>query len=140
MAVFSKVNIFTRDLAAGVHKFGTDTFKVMLTNTAPTAANAVKADLTEITAGSGYTAGGTTTGTTLTTAAGVAKAVAVDVTFTAAGGSIGPFRYAALYNDTPTSPADPLIGWIDYGSAVTLADGESLLVDFDGAAGALTFT
>ena len=139
MATFNKHNIFTRDLAAGVHKFGTDTFKVLLTNTAPTAANAVKADLTEISAGNGYTAGGSTSATTLTTSSGTAKVVAADVTFTAAGGAIGPFRYAVLYNDTPTSPADPLIGWVDYGSSITLADGESLLVDFDGSAGALTF-
>jgi hypothetical protein len=54
----------------------------------------------------------------------------VDITFTASGGSIGPFRYAILYNDTPTSPADPLIQYWDYGSNVTLADGESFTVDF----------
>jgi hypothetical protein len=48
------------------------------------------------------------------------------------------FRYAVLWNDTPTAPADPLIGWFDYGSTVTLAVGESLLVDFDGTNGILT--
>jgi len=58
------------------------------------------------------------------------------VTWTASGGSIGPFRYVVLYNDTQTSPADPLIAWWDYGSAVTLADGESFVVDF--AASVLT--
>ena len=41
----------------------------------------------------------------------------------------GP-RYAVVYNDTPTSPADPLVCYWDYGSEVTLQDGESFTVDF----------
>jgi hypothetical protein len=68
---------------------------------------------------------------------GTYKLVLADVVFTAAGGSIGPFRYAVLYNDTPTSPADPLIGWWDYGSSITLADTETFTVDFDGTNGVL---
>lgn len=72
--------------------------------------------------------------------AGVYKLVLTDVVITAAGGSIGPFRYVVLYNDTPTAPADPLIGWYDYGSAVTLATSESLTVDFDATNGVLTLT
>jgi hypothetical protein len=54
------------------------------------------------------------------------------------GTGIGPFRYAILYNDTPTSPADPLIGWWDYGSSITLASGETFKVDFDPTNGVLT--
>ena len=61
-----------------------------------------------------------------------------DVVFTAAGGSIGPFRYAVVYNDTPTSPADPLIAWFDYGSSITLLTGETFTADFDASAGLLT--
>ena len=70
---------------------------------------------------------------------GTYKLVLADpATWTAAGGSIGPFRYAVLYNDSPTSPADPLIGWWDYGSSITLATGETFTVDFDPTSGVLT--
>lgn len=142
MATLTKYNQFTEDLAEKVHNLGADTLKVLLSNTAPNAStHAVKADATEIGAGNGYTAGGTAAAISSSAqTAGVYKLVLADVTFTAAGGSIGPFRYAILYNDTPTSPADPLIGYADYGSSVTLADGESFLVDFDASTGALTLT
>lgn len=110
----------------------------MLTLTAPTSSNAVKADLTEISAGNGYTAGGTAaTISSSAQSSGTYKLVLADVTFTASGGAIANFRYAVLYNDTPTSPADPLIGYWDYGSTVTLASGESFVVDFDGTNGVL---
>ena len=124
-----------------MHNLGSDTLKVLLTNTTPVATNTVKANLTEISAGNGYTAGGTAA--TITSSAqtsGTYKLVLGDVVFTASGGSIGPFRYAVLYNDTPTSPADPLIGWYDYGSSITLADTETLTVDFDATNGVLTLT
>ena len=78
-----------------------------------------------------YTAGGATvTITASSQASGVYSLVGNDVVITASGGSVGPFRYAVLYNDTPTSPADPLIAFWDYGSSVTLASGETLTVDF----------
>lgn len=138
MASYNKFNQFTKDLIDGVHDFDAHTFKVMLTNTAPVATNTVKANLTEITAANGYTAGGTATTITTSTSSGTAKVTGTDVVFTAAGGSVGPLRYAVLYNDSPTSPADPLIGWWDYGSSITLADTETLTVDFDGTNGILT--
>jgi hypothetical protein len=141
VAVFNKFNAFTENLAEGVHNLQTGVLKVMLTNVAPVAANSVKADLTEIGAGNGYASGGTTA-TLVSSAqtAGVYKLTLNDVVFTASGGSIGPFRYAVLYNDTPTSPADPLIGWYDYGSSLTLLTGETLTVDFDATNGVLTLT
>lgn len=138
MASYNKFLQFTKDLVDGVHDFDNHTFKVMLTNTAPVNTNTVKANLTEITAGNGYTAGGSTTTITTSTSSGTAKITGTDVVITASGGSIGPFRYAVLYNDTPTSPADPLVAWWDYGSSISLASGESLTVDFDGSAGILT--
>lgn len=143
MSSFQKFNQFVEDLAHAVHDLKTGTshvLKVMLTNTAPVATNAVLADLTEIAAGNGYTAGGTSVGTiTGAQASGTFKLVGgTDPVITAAGGTIGPFRYAVLYNTTPTSPLEPLIGWWDYGSSITLADGESLTVDLDQANGILT--
>ena len=106
-------------------------FKVYLSNATPsTSADAVKADLAEISSGNGYTAGGNDIQNAITETTGTATVTGVDVVITASGGSIGPFRYVVLYNDTQTSPADPLVAWWDYGSALTLLDGESFTVDF----------
>lgn len=133
MATFNKYNQFAEDLAGGVHDlFGTQhTLKAMLSNTAPNAAtHAVRSDATEISGGNGYTSGGVDIDNDGTRSSGTVTVTAVDKTITASGGSIGPFRYVIIYNDTPTSPADPLIGWYDYGSSITLATGESLTIDF----------
>jgi hypothetical protein len=142
MASFNKFNQFVADVASGVHQMQTGTthvYKVMLTNTAPTAANAVKADITEISAGNGYTAGGVSVGTiTGSQTSGTFKFVGGTDPVITATGAVGPFRYVVLYNDTPTSPAKPLIGWYDYGSAVTLASGETFTVDLDQTNGILT--
>lgn len=111
----------------------------MLTNTAPSASNAVKTDITEISAGNGYTAGGTAA--TISSSAqtsGTYKLVLADVTITASGGSIGPFRYVVLYNDTAAN--DELIGYWDYGTSVTLASGDMFTTDFDATTGVLTLT
>ena len=133
MAAFTFFQQFKEDLANGVHDLiGTQhTLKVMLTNTAPNAAtNAVKSDITEISAGNGYTAGGEDIQNDGSESGGTVTVTAVDVTFTASGGSIATFRYAVIYNDTPTSPADPLIGYYDYGSSIAPATGETFVVDF----------
>lgn len=138
MATFNKFYCFVENEAEKVHNLGSDTLKIMLTNSAPSQSNTVKADLTEISAGNGYTAGGTAvTISSSAQSSGTYKLVGSDVTFTASGGSIGPFRYAVLYNDTPTSPADPLIGWWDYGSSISRASGETFTVDFDATNGIL---
>jgi hypothetical protein len=141
MAAYNKFNQFVEDVAEKVHNLASDTLKVMLTNVAPVATNSVKADITEIAAGNGYTAGGTASAQVSSVqTAGVYKLVLTDVVFTAAGGTIGPFRYAVLYNDTPAAPLDPLISWWDYGSALTLNDTETFTVDVSAANGVLTIT
>jgi hypothetical protein len=133
MAAFEKVQDFVEQLGKGVHQLHAagHTLKVYLTNLTPDPAlDAVKADLAEISGGNGYTAGGHDTQNDYPESGGTGSCTGVDIVITASGGSIGPFRDAMLYNDTPTSPADPLIGVWDYGSALTLLDGESLTIDF----------
>lgn len=139
MASFNKFHSFVEALAEKAHNLGADTLKVYLTNTTPdAAADAVKADLAEISAGNGYTAGGNSAAVSSSAqTAGTYKLVLADpATWTASGGTIGPFRYAVLYNDTATN--DELIGWWDYGSAITLQIGETFTVDFDATTGVLT--
>ena len=137
MAAFNKFETFIGDLGLKVHELNADLLKVYLSNAVPSvSADSVKVDLAEIAAGNGYTAGGDDVQNTYSEATGTGTCVGVDVTVTASGGTIGPFRYVVLYNDTPTAPADPLIGWWDYGSSITLQDGESFTTDF----GASLFT
>lgn len=139
MATYNKFLQFTKDLIDGVHDFDQHTFKILLTNTAPVNTNVVKGDLTEISAGNGYTAGGSAVTITTSTSSGTAKAtVSSDVVFTASGGAIGPFRYVVLYNDTASTPAKPLIAWWDYGSSITLNNTETLTADFDQTNGLFT--
>jgi hypothetical protein len=138
-----KFDQYPEDLRHGVHDFSSDTLKAMLLNTEPdAAADAVKADLpAEIAAGSGYTAGGVTLVVSSSgQAGGTYKLVIDDSGWTASGGSIGPARYVVVYNDTPTSPADPLICYWDYGVPFTLASGETLDLDFSAANGLISGT
>lgn len=139
MAVFNKFQDFVEQLGKGKHDFSTHALKVALTNTAPSAANTVLADIIQIAATGGYVAGGyVLDGVIWAEAAGTAKLTITDEVITAVGGSVGPFRYIVMYNDTTTLPADALIGWYDYGSSITLADTETLTIDFDGTNGVLT--
>lgn len=136
MAVFNKFNSFVEAMAEKVHNLGADTLKVVLTNSAPVATNTQLSNITQIANGNGYTTGGTTAALTSSSqTSGLYKLVLADVVFTATG-SMGPFRYAVLYNDTATN--DELIGWWDYGSSITLATGETFTVDFDPTNGVLT--
>ena len=131
MATFTKFNDFVEQLGLAKHNLDADTLKVFLTNELPLATDTIKANMAEITAENGYTAGGAdATGVWSESPAGTGQLVCTDIVWTASGGTIGPFQYAVLYNDTQTSPADALIGWWDYGSAVTLQAGETFTVDF----------
>jgi len=145
MATFNKINGFVEHKNEGVHDLGSDQLAVALSNTAPGSetpdpsvltADAILANVTEAT----YTNCSTRNITTISSAqtTGTYKLDLTDLVLTASGGTVGPFRYVYLYNDTPSSPADPLIGYYDYGSSITLADGETLTIDFDNTSGALT--
>lgn len=140
MAAFSKFNTFVADLANKVHNLGSDSLKIMLTNTAPSASNAVKADITDISAGNGYTAGGNAVGISSSTqSGGTYKLIpSGNVAFTASGGPVGPFRYGVLYNNTPASKN--LIAYTDYGSSLTIADGATFTFGLDGTNGIVQIT
>lgn len=133
MATYNKFNSFTEALAEKVHNLGSDTLKVALTNTIPLATNSQLSNLTEIS----YTncSSRTITTTSSSQTSGTYKLVLADLVLTASGGSVGPFRWVVVYNDTATNKE--LIGWFDYGSAITLGDNETLTIDFDGTNGLL---
>lgn len=132
MATQNKFQDFSEQLERGVHNFGSHVFKVVLTNTAPVATNTILSDITQIANGNGYTTGGTATTVAISETSGTTTVTGTAVVFTASG-SMGPFRYAVLYNDTATSPLDALVSWADYGSSVTLAATETFTVTFGGA-------
>lgn len=128
MAAFFKFQDFSEQLIRGVHDFDAHTFKVYLSNAAPSASlDAVKADLAEIAAGNGYTAGGNATTITVAEVTGTTTVSGTEVVFTATG-AVGPFQYAVLYNDTSVSKN--LVGAWDYGSSISLATGETFTVKF----------
>jgi len=139
MAAFVKYQQFAVDLAAGVHTLTTagSLIKICLTNTAPTVAtDEVLADVAQISyANITETVPADVANVGSETPAGTWDVAGSDITLNATG-AVATFRYVVLYNDTPSSPADPLIGYWDYGSGVTLASGESFTINF----GASIFT
>lgn len=140
MATYNKFNDFTEQNNRGSHNFGSNVYKVMLTNSAPTASNAAKADITEIAAGNGYTAGGNTTTITLSETSGTTTISGTAVTFSATG-AMATFRYAVLYNDTTSTPVNkPLVAWWDYGGGVSLVNGENFTVKFNNTDPGTIFT
>ena len=132
MAAFNKFQDFAEQLCLAKHNLNTDALHVYLSNAAPSASlDAVKADLAEISAGNGYTADGIDTLNTFAESAGTGTLTGTKAVWTASGGSIGPFQYVVLMNFTQTSPLKPLLGWWDYGSALTLLTGETFSVKFN---------
>jgi len=138
MASINFFNSFKEALAEKVHNLGSDQMKIALcaTANAPVATNTQLSNLTEIS----YTnlSARTITTTSSDQTSGTYKLVLQDLTLSASGGSVAAFQYVVLYNDTATNKE--LIGWYDYGSALTLANGESLLIDFDATNGVLTLS
>lgn len=130
MAAWNKFNAWAENMVE-VANLGTDQFIVALTNTAPSASNSVLADITQIS----YTNLSSRNLTTVSASqtAGTFTLNFSDLTLTASG-AVATFRYVVIYDDTPTSPLKPLVGWLDYGSSITMANGETFLIDFTGAA------
>lgn len=143
MATFNKVNDFVENMAHGVLNLSTNQLVVALSNTAPgsesspptASGNGVLANVTQVSYANLSSRNITTSSSAETS--GTYRLILTDLVLTASG-SVGPFRYVYVYSDTPTSPADPLIGYYDYGSSITLANGETLTVDFDGVNGLIS--
>lgn len=135
MASFTKINSFVEACAEKVHNLGSDQLKVALcaAANAPVATNTQLSNLTEAAYTNCSTRAVVVTASSQTS--GTYKLVATDLVLTASGGTVGPFRYVVLYNDTATN--DELIGFYDYGADITLANGETFTIDFDGTNGVL---
>jgi hypothetical protein len=134
MATFTKFQPFVEAMAEGVHNLGSNQLVVALTNTAPNATDATLSQITEISYTNCSSRNITTTSSAQTS--GTYKLVLADLVLTASGGSVGPFRYAVVYNDT--SASDNLIAFYDYGSSITVASGETFTIDFNASTGFLT--
>ena len=142
MATFNKVNDFVKN---AVHNMDleSDQIAIALSNTAPSSessdpsadGNGILGNVTQVS----YTNLSSRNVTTSSSAqsSGTYKLVLADLTLTSSGGSTGPFRYVYIYDDTVTTPADPLVGYYDYGSSLTLNDGDSLTVDFSASNGVI---
>lgn len=134
MAAYNKFNSFVEAMAEKAHNLGSDTLKVALTNSAPSAANTQLSDITEIS----YTncSARTITVSASSQTSGTYSLVCTDLVLTASGGTVGAFRYVVIYNDTATN--DLLICYADYGSSITLADTETFTLDFGSSLFTLT--
>jgi hypothetical protein len=142
MASFNKVNDAVLNM---VHNMDleSDQFVAALSNTAPASetsnpasdGNGILGNVTEVSYTNLSSRNITTTSSSQTS--GTYKLVLADLTVTASGGSVGPFQYLYIYNDTVTSPADPILGYYDYGSALTLNDGDSFTFNFDDSNGVI---
>jgi hypothetical protein len=133
MATFTKIDSFVENLAEKQIDLGGAGLTIALTNTAHTATWDELADLTEIS----YTnlSERVLTVTTSAQTSGTYKLVLADLVLTATG-AVGPFRYIYIYDDGSTG--DKLVAYFDYGSAVSLANGETFTIDFNHTTGALT--
>lgn len=136
MASFVKFYSLVEALAEKVHNLGSDTLKIALTNSAPSQSNTQLSDITEIS----YTncSSRTITTTSSSQSSGTYKLVLADLTLTASGGSVGPFRYIVIYNDTASN--DELICYYDGGAAITINDGDDFKIKFDGTNGLFQLT
>jgi hypothetical protein len=130
-ATFNKFRDFVEQLGLEQHNLSADTLKVFLSNEQPLVTDTIKTDIAEcadIANETNHGAGGGDIQNTWSEATGTATLAGTDVVFEASGGTVGPFQFVVLYNDT--NGTDMLIGWWDYGSAITLQDGETFTTDF----------
>jgi hypothetical protein len=140
MATFNLINDWLENMVENAD-LESDQFVIALTNTAPAAegtpptgdGDGVLANLTQVSYTNCSSRNITTTSSSQT--GGTYELILADIVLTASGGTVGPLRYVYVYDDTVATPVDPLVCYYDYGSSITLNDGETLTVDFDGTNG-----
>ena len=145
MASFVKINDFVANAVENMD-LESDQLIIALSNTAPSSessnptadGNGILGNVTQISYSNLSSRNLTTSSSEQS--GGVYKLVVADLTLTASGGSVAAFRYVYIYNDTVTSPADPLIGYYDYGSSLTLNDGDAFTIDFSPSNGVVQLT
>ena len=126
---------YLAEQAVGNVDFDTDLLKVALLGSGytPDADHAVWTDVSgnEIASGFGYTAGGVIVSGSVTDddANDLVKYDITDPSWTAAGGSIGPARYAVLFDDTHTN--DALAYLFDFGESKTALDTRNFTIEID---------
>ena len=141
-SAWNKFNDFSEQLVRGVHDFDANTFKVVLVpdTDPPVAADVDLSTITQVANGGGYTTGGATTTITISETSGTTTVSGTEIVWTGTGSGFGPFRYAVLYNDSSTAPADALIAWFDYGSSISVGAGETFTLKFNNANPGTMFT
>lgn len=131
MAVYNKYANGVDALVKAINA-ATDSFKICLTNTVTPATDTVYSSGYDLATGNGYTNGGNAaTTSSSSTSGGVFKLILNSPATWTATGSVGPFRYAVLYDTTTTN----LLGYWDFGSSITLNNGDTFTVTLDGTNG-----
>lgn len=127
MSTYMKFDQFVEDKAKKIHDLGTDQMSLFLTNVAPVKTNSLIADITEI----DYTNLSPMDLTTLSALQtdGTFRLMLENLTLTASGGPVAPFRWVGVYNSTAAN--GPLIAWADSGGIVNLVDGQTFDITFD---------
>jgi len=139
-STWNKFQDFSEQLVRGEHDFDADVFKVVLTNSLPLATYTQLSQISQLSTGGGYTSGGETTTISIAEVSGTTTVSGTQLQWTGSGSGFGPFQYAVLYNDSSTSPADALIAWFDYGSAISVNASETFTLKFNNASPGTMFT
>lgn len=133
-ASYAKYTSGVEFLVEGINA-GSDAWKVALSNTVNVADTTFTPGTTDLATGNGYTAGGNAATTSSSTqSAGTYKLVLNSPAMWTATGSVGPFRYAILWDSTTSQP----VAYWDYGSSITLTSGDTFTVTLDGTNGVFT--
>lgn len=134
MAAFNKYNAFAEVLTENAN-CGTDTWRVILSNTAPAVTDVTQADASELTTSGGYTVNGNTCAVTSSSqTSGTYKLVLASPAQWVASGGGFTFQYVILWNQT----IDTLAGWWDYGSPVVMVAGDTFDAQLSASNGVFT--